>query len=170
MHQSELEESTRGSWNKEILEWGLQHLSYSGRPGKAETEQMPTSSPQLCHIAAREASRERVSAALLPPAAVKLARSQDSSVMFSLTRTRLLLRKWVLLLTFPSLPPPWPCFCSAMGPFEVFSRKEWCGLQARGTRTNGEESPSAPGFRRQRLYCSEALDCLGAGWSKGSCG
>lgn len=93
MHQSELEESTRGSWNKVILEWGLQHLPFSGRPGKAEIVQMPASSPQLCHVAAREASRERVSAALLPPAAVKLARSQDSSGMFSLTRTSLLLRK-----------------------------------------------------------------------------
>lgn len=93
MHQSELEESTRGSWNKVTLEWGLQRLPYSGRPGKAETVQMPTASPQLCHVAAREASWERVSAALLPPAAVKLARSQDSSVMFSLTRTSLLLRK-----------------------------------------------------------------------------
>lgn len=170
MHQSELEESTRGSWNKVMLEWGLQHLPYSGRPGKAETVQMPTSPPQLCHVAAREASWEWVSAALLPPAAVELTRSQDSSVIFSFTRISLLLRKWVCLLTFPSLPPPWPCFCSAMGPFEFLSCKEWCSLQPRGTRTNGEESPSAPGFRRQHPYCSEAFDCLDAGWSKGNCG
>lgn len=78
MHQIELEESTRGGWNEVILEWGLQHLPYSGRPGRAETEQMPTSSPQLCHVPARHTSQERVSAALLSLAAVKLTRSQDS--------------------------------------------------------------------------------------------
>lgn len=83
-----------------MREWGLQRLPYSGRLGWAETERMPTSSPQLCHVAARQASREQVSAALLAPAAMKLTRCQDSSVMFSLTRERLLLRKEVLL-SFP---------------------------------------------------------------------
>jgi len=61
---------------------------------------MPTSSPQVCHVAARQASQEQVSAALLS-AAAKLARSQDSSVVLSITRAHLLLRKEVLLLSFP---------------------------------------------------------------------
>lgn len=53
MHQIELEESTGGAWNEVMLEWGLQHLPYSGRPGRAEAEQMLGSSHHLCHIAAR---------------------------------------------------------------------------------------------------------------------
>lgn len=114
----ELEESTRGGQNKAMLEWGLQRLPYPGRPGWAETERMPTSSPQLCHVAAGQASRERVSAALCAPAAAKLTRSQDSSDALR-TREHLLLRKKSFSSPFPSLPLPWPSYCSAMGLFKV---------------------------------------------------
>lgn len=51
----------------------------------------------LCHVAARQASLEQASAALLSPAAVIHTRNQDSSVMFSLTLLSLILRKAVLL-------------------------------------------------------------------------
>lgn len=100
---------------------------------------MPTSSPQLCQIAAGQASREQVSAALLFPAAVKLARSQDSSVMFSSTRARSLLRKEVLLLSFP-LPatttvallllsngtlPGFEPLGARWSPAERYNREEW---------------------------------------------
>lgn len=103
MHQMELKESTRGGRNEVMLEWDLQHLRYSGRPGRAETEQVPSSLPQLCHTASGQASLEQVSAALLSPSAVKLTKNQDSSVMLSLARTCLLLGKGVLLLS-SSLP------------------------------------------------------------------
>lgn len=65
-------------------------------------EQTPNSSHHLCHIAARQASQEQVSAALLSSPAVKLVRSHDSSAMLSLTRACLLLGKEVL--SFP-VPP-----------------------------------------------------------------
>lgn len=163
----ELEESTRGGQNEVMLECGLQRLPDSGRPGWAEAEWLPASSPQLCHVGARQALWERVSAALLAPAAAKLTRSQDSSVVLSLTRERLLLRKEVLLFCFPSLPLP--CYCSAMGPFKVLSCQEQRGLQPRGTTGRSKAgSPSAHGVRRQHPYCSQAHDCLGAGWGKGA--
>lgn len=56
----------------------------------------------LCHVAARQASLEQASAALLSPAAVIHTRNQDSSVMFSLTLLSLILRKALLSFCLPA--------------------------------------------------------------------
>lgn len=92
----ELEESTRGDQEGVMLEWGLWRLPYfGGRQGRGGTGAQFLA--LLCHVAARQASLEQASAALLSPAAVIHTRNQDSSVMLSLTLLSLILRKAVLL-------------------------------------------------------------------------
>lgn len=153
MHQMELKESTRGGRNEVMLEWDLQHLHYSGRPGRAETEQMPSA----CSFAfsfCRETHQE-------PGQLCDVLLSKNMLVNWKRSPSPLL---------FPPchyhglvIAQQWDLSRGDVRNNVVFSQEVQQGGMEQGAL-------QLPVVRRQHPYCSEVYDCLAASWDKGSCG
>lgn len=85
-------------------------------------------------------------------------------MMFSLTKARLLLRKEVLLLSFPLPATTMALLLLSNGTHKGFEplAAMWCPAEGTPGR-NREGSPSVPSVRRWHPHCSRAHDCLETG-------